>query len=895
MLEFCETENIPFVQCWYYLDNAGTKKPLGEKNNNSVEQIKNTKPMPKPKERFVKNKNGGWDKIELTKDEQKSLTQIYSLFLKHTENMYCIDVDMPEINNIEDLINHIKENIDDEDSSIFKRFKKILKKSVWVKGNTKGIHIYSKFKNVPDYTDQIDVYKYFTGDFIKSKNNMWENINKEINNFNGKPTKVYDWNDISEMFNDKITHTNIVQKPKKKDINKEYDVLSDSDINTDDISLVSIDISIDDISSVKKQNDINIDDVKCNTEIELYIKFGVKYQIYKKMSGYQDWLKIGFIFKNELIKNEDGGLFWFDQISRQFESQKYSPDNVEMFYNTLKNTDKTDKNPLTFKSLIKLYKETDAELFKKILKEVKNSLKGLGQDFEFPLEKTLKFDTDFFSSLNNYGSKKQYFEIFVCKVLRPQPLYVYSENDNNTFNCLLYSEDDIIKTFKHLKSSIFKTVKDDEIETMFIKEWIDDTKLRLYNNMDFLPYNGTRNICDKTKTDTFNLFNGYNPNINLVLDKTYTDDRKEKILKPFLDLVFELVGSEEKSFNYLINFLAHLIQKPNERVPICIIFKSKQGIGKNLTFDTIGSLIGKHHYITSSNPKDFFGDYAEGFYRKLLVNMNECEGKDTFDFEGKIKSFITEDSITLNPKFVRQTTISNFARAIIFTNKPNPIPIDVRSKDRRFVVFQSTEEYLKPKYGEVFWSKLAEHFKKPEFIKTLYDYLNTKDITKIKWKEERPITQAYLEMCKLYIPVECLFLENWIQNKIYLQTENKKVFVDDDEFAAMNDDIDDNKLFNSRFEIKTVKFYQQYVDYCKKCGFINDKSFQPNINKFTSRLTELELSILKTTTSVTSVFRFIPQDVYNNMVKKNWIATGENENNETTEDKGEEFDNYFDC
>jgi hypothetical protein len=30
----------------------------------------------------------------------------------------------------------------------------------------------------------------------------------------------------------------------------------------------------------------------------------------------------------------------------------------------------------------------------------------------------------------------------------------------------------------------------------------------------------------------------------------------------------------------------------------------------------------------------FFGDHAEGFYKMLLISMNECEGKDTFDFEG---------------------------------------------------------------------------------------------------------------------------------------------------------------------------------------------------------------------------------------------------------------------
>jgi hypothetical protein len=825
--------------------------------------------MAKPKERFIKT-NEGYDKILLTKEEVKTLTPIYSLFLKHTDNMYCIDVDIPEIKNVDDLIYMISQKIDNSCSISnlhFKNFKKILKNSVWVKGNTKGIHIYSKFENVPIYTDQIDVYKHFTGDFIKNQNNMWESIDKELNNYNGEILSVNDWNDISSMFNNKITH-DIINEPKNKKVKeiKKINIVKSAEIN----------------------EDLNIEDIKCNNELEQYIKYGIKHKIYKKMKGYTEWLKLGFIIKNELSDNIDNGLYWFDQISKQYESEKYNKNDVEQFFKSLNGIIKnTEKKPLTFKTLIKMYKEVDGEIFKQILKDVKFSQKAVDKDFIIPLEKTHKFDTEYFSTLTTYGMKKQYFEIFVCKVLRPQPLFIYSETDNKIFNCLLYSEDDIIKTFKHLKSSIFKTIKDETVETSFIKDWVDDSKLRLYNNMDFIPYNGTRNIRDNIKSDTFNLFNGYNSNINLNLDDSYDNLKKEKILKPFLDLVYQMVGNEEKSFNYMINYLAHLIQKPNERIPICIIFKSKQGIGKNLTFDTIGSLIGKHHYITSSNPKDFFGDYAEGFYRKLLVNMNECEGKDTFDFEGKIKSFITEDSITLNPKFVRQTTISNFARTIIFTNKSNPVPIDVRSKDRRFVVFQSTEEYLKPKYGEVFWQKLAEHFKKPEFIKILYDHLNKKDISKIKWKEERPITQAYIDMCKQYIPVECLFLEDWIMNKKYIDTN----------FNELDDDINSDELenisYNSRFEIKTVKFYQQYVDYCKSCGFINDKSFQPNINKFTSRLTELELSILKTTTSITSVFRFTPKDVYDIMVKKDWIITNEEKKNDIVEEKGEEFNDYF--
>jgi phage/plasmid-associated DNA primase len=303
--------------------------------------------------------------------------------------------------------------------------------------------------------------------------------------------------------------------------------------------------------------------------------------------------------------------------------------------------------------------------------------------------------------------------------------------------------------------------------------------------------------------------------------------------------------------------------------------------------DVIGSIIGKAHYITSSNPKDFFGDYAEGFYRKILVNINECEGKDTFDYEGKIKSFITENSITLNPKFVRQTTISNYARLIIFTNKPNPIPIDVRSKDRRFVVYQSTDKYLDKKYGTTFWEKLIKYFQNPKFIACLYDDLNNIKLDGIKWKESRPITKAYLEMCKLYIPTEALFLEDFIDNKKYNNNNNSNLDLDDDE------DFIDN--LNNSVDVSTTDLYKQYTEFCKKYGYINDNSYQPNITKFNGRLQELDLQIIRQKTSETTIFRFTPKTVYKIMEERKWIIKKETEINEDElkDIGGEDFDNYF--
>jgi hypothetical protein len=483
----------------------------------------------------------------------------------------------------------------------------------------------------------------------------------------------------------------------------------------------------------------------------------------------------------------------------------------------------------------------------------------------------LQFNTEYFNSLFGYARKKIYFENFVCKVMRPDPTYIYREiKEIINEDCLqFYSERKITESFKHLGSGEFSSLG---IEIKFMTKWLYDEDILIYNEMDFMPFNERVKISN----NLYNLFRGFNPKIKSPFDST----KKDKLLKPFKELGIELCGGDISHFNYLYSYLADIIQNPNVKNPIAFIIKGKQGTGKNMFLNAFGNILGKHHYITSSNPKDFFGDYAEGFYHKLLVNMNECEGKDTFDFEGRIKSFITEDTITLNRKFVQPITISNLARLIIFTNKSNPIPIDVRTKDRRYVVFETTDKYLDSKYGTDFWKSLLKHFNRDDFIACLYDDMNNLDISKIDWRSERPITNAYIQMCKLYVPTEVLFLENKFVKGIEM----------DNAFEGFN--------FAEKCETDGVcgmELFKDYTNYCKEFGFYKEgNAYQKNIKCFYSKLIELELPMIVKKPQNKTVFHFNPYTVLNFMKERKWIDRNDDEIMVKQVIQQHDFTDYFD-
>ena len=302
-----------------------------------------------------------------------------------------------------------------------------------------------------------------------------------------------------------------------------------------------------------------------------------------------------------------------------------------------------------------------------------------------------------------------------------------------------------------------------------------------------------------------------------------------------------------------------MIKEPMNRPAIAIIIKSKQGEGKGTFLKAIRNIIGKEHYISSAKPQDFFGTHSELFVNKLLVNPDECEGKDTFDFQGKMKAFISEDKISVNPKSIRPYEVNNFSRTIITTNKPNPISIDFGSVDRRYVVFEASGEYLKRKYNSKFWTQLHKHFDKPEFISALYDYFMELDYSNVNWIRDRPLTTIYYDMARNSLPQEVLFLE-------YFEERAREMDLDN-----------------------LVDFNYLFIKYKEFCDYANIKNSYSK-KQFSMKITDLKCGIEKKRES-TGVKLYIDIDY----LRKFLLRILDNEEQYVEEEEHEEVEeDYFD-
>jgi hypothetical protein len=449
-------------------------------------------------------------------------------------------------------------------------------------------------------------------------------------------------------------------------------------------------------------------------------------------------------------------------------------------------------------------KEINDKLGFKITLEVKGFNQGqevideVGAKVDLTKDQLMRFDPDHFKSLKIYEEQKDYFERFICKIV-DQAGYIQ-------LHCNKLDEDaserakskqetttvfhDTLMSFKQYNTMIFKVSKDNRKEKSkykcekevekFFKLWENDENLLAFQTMNFMPKNKTESQIREERInnkDIFNTFTGYSDILSTPLPKksdgTVDENKVLNIIKIWSDIVLNLCENKKENYDFYINLLSQHIIEPQEKLGIAVIFEGFQGCGKNLHLQPLKLMLGKRHIIETSNIEDILGKHAEGCCNKLFTIINEMEGKDSIDFEGQLKSFVTEDSKVINIKFQRPVDMNNYTMLIITTNKKNVIKIDVMTGNRRWSSFRATDKYAFKNnyYTKAQWKQIKDHWETPQFIACLYYYL-TKMVKGNEYKFTNiPQTEALNTLIRQSRPSLYFWLEHYLICKIEQITE----------------------------------------------------------------------------------------------------------------------------
>ena len=379
--------------------------------------------------------------------------------------------------------------------------------------------------------------------------------------------------------------------------------------------------------------------------------------------------------------------------------------------------------------------------------------------------------------LSEFDNKMDYFEDYHAKVMNPSSILTLG---GSTFRMSSYK--DYSNNYRNVK--VAGTAS-------FTKMWEECADNRTYENIDFLPYPLE---CPK---HTFNTFTGLE-GVKKLSNGANTDW--------FRNHLFILCGKDEAGTEYMMDYLAHMVQKPGDLPRVACVFRSVEGAGKNCFFESFGKeVLGKQYILQTADPEDVIGRFNLN-QNKLMVIMDEAQGKDTFASSEKIKNLITAIDLKWESKGVNCVTLKNLGRYIFFSN--NDTPVKIGNTDRRFIMFECSDDVAN---NHEYFSKLVSNFK--EQSREIYNMLMERDISKWNPIADRVKTSVYEEVQSATIPPLAKFLEHMNFKN------NESLEYDGDNMT----------------EFTGERFFHLYTSYLKENGYgftISNQKFGREINKY---------------------------------------------------------------
>ncbi|MEM1046468.1 MAG: primase-helicase family protein [Pseudomonadota bacterium] len=198
------------------------------------------------------------------------------------------------------------------------------------------------------------------------------------------------------------------------------------------------------------------------------------------------------------------------------------------------------------------------------------------------------------------------------------------------------------------------------------KLWMRDPARRTFAGLEFAPGAGAR-------PGYYNYWQGF------------AVQPKEGECRLFLDHLFKVIcSSNADHYTFLLQWFAHMIQRPHERIGTAVVLRGGQGAGKTIVGEMIGELLGAH-YMLADNPAHITGQHNAHLARVLLLQADEGFWAGDKTAEGRLKSLVTSGLQTIEPKFVDAFTVKNFVRLLVTSNEHWVIPAGL--DERRFAVF----------------------------------------------------------------------------------------------------------------------------------------------------------------------------------------------------------------
>jgi Family of unknown function (DUF5906) len=203
--------------------------------------------------------------------------------------------------------------------------------------------------------------------------------------------------------------------------------------------------------------------------------------------------------------------------------------------------------------------------------------------------------------------------------------------------------------------------------------WVSAPERREYLGFQYSPNNvGAKQGC-------LNLWTGWG-------DVTPANGDCSIITDHILKVVAD--GDPAKS-DFLLNWLADILQNPTRKPGVCIVLRGRQGCGKTVVGAIMRRLIGPRNVLTTSEKDRILGRFNASVMNKILIIGEEmifAGDRATID---KLKHLITGQTLPIEFKFGDALEIESHHRLLLASNHEQVF--QAAGEERRFVIYDVSD------------------------------------------------------------------------------------------------------------------------------------------------------------------------------------------------------------
>jgi hypothetical protein len=221
-----------------------------------------------------------------------------------------------------------------------------------------------------------------------------------------------------------------------------------------------------------------------------------------------------------------------------------------------------------------------------------------------------------------------------------------------------------------------------------------------------------------------------------------------------------ICGGNEVYFNYIMGWMARLIQQPGRQGEVAIVLRGGKGVGKSFWANTLGQLLGRH-YLQVTNSKHLTGNFNAHLRDVLLLFADEAFFHGDKSQASTLKAIITEKTLAIEAKGVDVENSKNFVHLIMASNDDHVIAAS--ADERRYMVLDvaDTEQQKTAYFGAILAQMEAGGYE------ALLHLLSTYDISTYSVRDV-PQTEALGEQKKLSLsPIEEWWHEKLMRGSVF--------------------------------------------------------------------------------------------------------------------------------